>query len=331
MKYRNLGQSEIPASVVAFGAWAIGGWMWGGVEEDGAIRAIHAAIDAGINFIDTAPVYGFGRSEQIVGKAIADRRAEVVLASKAGLVWHTAEGEGPWETDDPISGEHYRVCRSLAPENIRYEIEQSLARLATDYIDLYQTHWQENSTPIADTMGELVRLKEEGKIRAIGVSNATAEQIDAYRAVGPVDSDQELYSMLRSDRNDDLLPYCAKNDIAFLAYSPLAQGLLTGEVSADRVFPESDMRSGKRDFSVENRERILSMMDTFRPIVESHNATLAQLTIAWTVHQHGCSHALVGARNEKQATENAAGGAIDLTPDELKTMDAAIREYRAGS
>ena len=190
MRHRPLGQSGIEASVVAFGAWAVGGGFWGAADDEASVDAIHKALDAGINFIDTAPVYGLGHSEEIVGRAIKGRRDQVVVATKCGLVWHVQKGTFMFdETGTPIH-------RYLGPESIRYEVEQSLRRLQTDYIDLYQTHWQDATTPIEETMATLLQLKQEGKIRAIGVSNATTQQMDEYRAKGQLDSDQEKYSML---------------------------------------------------------------------------------------------------------------------------------------
>ncbi len=190
MRYKSLGQSGIEASVVGLGTWAIGGWWWGGNDERESVRAIQAAIDAGVTLIDTAPAYGLGRSEEIVGKALEGRRDRVVLATKCGLVWHTNAGT-------PFFSEFGKpVHKYLGPDSIRYEIEQSLRRLKTDVIDLYQTHWQDSTTRIEETMAVLLDLKAEGKIRAIGVSNADCQQIEEYRAVGPVDADQEKYSML---------------------------------------------------------------------------------------------------------------------------------------
>jgi aryl-alcohol dehydrogenase-like predicted oxidoreductase len=180
MRYRSLGKSGIEASVVGLGSWAIGGWMWGGAEEAESVRAIHAAIDAGVNLIDTAPVYGFGVSEEVVGKAIRDRRDKVVLATKCGLVWHEEKGEFFFASDEkhPTDDGRIKVYRRLAPDTIRREVEWSLKRLGTDRIDLLQTHWQDSTTPIAATMHTLMELKKEGKIRAIGCSNATPEQMD---------------------------------------------------------------------------------------------------------------------------------------------------------
>jgi methylglyoxal reductase len=329
MRYCQLGSSGIDASVVAFGAWAVGGWMWGGVEESEAVKTINAAIDAGINFIDTAPIYGFGRSEEVVGKAIKNRRDEVILATKCGMVWDVEKGDFFFTSDAEIirkDGGDIKVYLYLGPESIRREVEASLKRLGTDHIDLYQTHWQESTTPIADVMEELLKLRDEGKIRSIGVSNVSVSQFEEYRAVGAVDTDQEQYSMLFREHEKCLLPYCAGNDLAFLAYSPLAQGLLTGKVGPDRVFPEGDQRRAKPRFSAENRAKIATMLEKFKPIAEERGITLGQLAIAWTLAQPGCTHALVGARTPRQAVENAAAGDIELSKEELATMAAAADE-----
>lgn len=330
MRKRALGQSGIEASVIGFGAWAIGGWAWGGAEERASVDAVRAAMDAGVNLIDTAPMYGFGRSEQIVAKAIQGRRDQVVLATKCGLRWDDDRGEFHFASDDeaikPDGPLH--IHRFLGPDSIRHEIEQSLTRLDTDYIDLYQTHWQDPTTPIEDTMAELLKLKDEGKIRAIGVSNATVQQMDRYRSVGPIDADQERYSMLdRGMEQSGQLDYCRQHDIAVLAYSPLAHGLLTGKMDAERSFPASDLRHGKERFSVENRQRMLRMLDDLRPLAEDRGVTFGQLVLAWTIAQPGLTHALVGARSPEQARENAAAAAIELEQPELERIDAVLTQF----
>ena len=331
MKYRSLGKPGIEASVVGVGAWAIGGWMWGGTEEAESVRAIHAAIDAGVNLVDTAPVYGFGLSEEVVGKAIRDRRDKVILATKCGLVWHEERGEIFFASDEkhPTDEGPIRVYRNLAPDTIRREVEWSLKRLGTDRIDLLQTHWQDPTTPIADTMHTLMELKKEGKIRAIGCSNATPGQMGEYRAAGQLDVDQELFSMLDRKHLRENLPYCAKHKIAFFAYSPLAQGLLTGKIGPERTFQDGDQRRDKPRFSAENRLKIQRLLDLFRPIAERHGISLGQLAIAWTLSQKGCTHALVGVRTARQAIENAKAGAVELIPAELQSMEKAIAEHAA--
>lgn len=336
MLIRPLGESGIEASAVALGTWVSGGWMWGGSEEQESIDAIRAAIDAGITLIDTAPVYGFGRSEELVGRAIEGRRESVIVATKCGLVWDDAKGtqgivggERFFETDEDSAGEgkDRAVHRHLSPESIRREVEASLRRLKTDYIDLYQTHWQDSTVPIEETMGCLLALKGEGKIRAIGVSNASDEELARYRAVGPVDSDQEKYSMLDRELERTRLPLCLAGNIAVLAYSPLALGLLTGKVGPERTFPTGDLRNSRERFSPEHRASVLAMLDEIREVTEAHGLTFAQLVIAWTIRQPGLTHALVGARTPKQAEENAAAGRVELEPDELAIIDAAIAEH----
>lgn len=326
MEYKSLGRSGIDASVVGLGTWAIGGWMWGGSEEAESIRAIHAAVDAGVNLVDTAPVYGFGVSEEIVGKAIRDRRDRVVLATKCGLIWHAEKGQFYFSSDDKyVSADGaIRVHKCLAPDVIRYEVEQSLLRLGTDRIDLLQTHWQDSTTPIAESMETLIELKREGKIRAIGCSNATCTQMDEYRHAGQLDTDQELFSMLDRKHEGENLPYVEEHGIAFLAYGPLAQGLLTGKVDTERVFPEGDQRRGRPRFSAENRRRVQDMLAEFQPIAARHGLTLGQLVIAWTLAQPGCSHALVGARTVQQAVENARAGDVRLASDEIETMTSVV-------
>jgi len=326
MIYRKLGSSHIDISVVGFGAWAIGGWMWGGADEQEAVDAIQAAIDHGVNLIDTAPVYGFGRSEEIVAQAIHGRREKVVLATKCGLIWDREEGVFHYYANSlgvTANPSEKAVYKCLKPDSIAEEVDRSLKRLNTDYIDLYQTHWQDATTPIADTMEALLKLKEQGKIRTIGISNANLEQLKAY---GPIDSDQERFSML--DRNittNGMLDYCHQKKIAVLAYSPLAKGLLIGKTQPDRQFKPGDQRLGNPSFNLENIERVNEKLKQLQPIASCHNASVAQAVIAWTFAQPGVTCVLCGARNPKQTIENAEAGRIKLSPDEVRTMDVLMQ------
>lgn len=328
MQMRPLGQSGIQASVVTLGAWAMGGWMWGGADEDDAVRAVHAAIDHGVNMIDTAPIYGFGHSEIVVGRAIRDRRDHVLIATKCGMVAGSPGGREYFRSTVKGAHEHGHIQVSIYnhPDSVRAEVEGSLGRLGTDRIDLYQTHWQEEQTPIEDTMACLLKLKDEGKIRAIGVCNATSDEMDRYRAVGPLDTDQEKYSMLDRGLEDGQLAYCKDHNTAVLAYSPLALGLLTGKIGPDRAFGEGDVRRGKPRFAPANLQRVAGLLARFEPVREKHACTPGQLVIAWTVHQPGLTHALVGARDERQAVENAQAGRIKLNDEELTLMNSAIAE-----
>ncbi|MBN1445238.1 MAG: aldo/keto reductase [Candidatus Omnitrophica bacterium] len=327
MQYRELGKSGIKASAVGLGAWAIGGWMWGGTEEKESVETIKAAMDAGINLIDTAPVYGFGLSEEIVGRALKGVRERAVLATKCGLVWDREEGEYHFTSDEKAirggSGD-IKVFKYLSPVSIRSEIEMSLRRIGTDYIDLYQTHWQDATTPVEDTMNELLKLKQEGKIRAIGVSNAGVGHLESYLKTGQIDADQESYSMLDRKREKDNIPYCEKRGIAFLAYSPLARGLLTGKVTPDFVFNDGDHRRDNPLFSRGNRIRVRKMLDELSVFAEKYDASFAQLAVAWTFHQQGCTHALAGARRPGQAMENAKAGDMNFGGEDLAAINKII-------
>jgi methylglyoxal reductase len=321
MKKRPLGQSGIETSVIGLGTWAIGGWLWGGTEEQAAVDAIQASIDEGVTLIDTAPAYGLGRSEEIVGRAIAARRDEVVIATKCGLVWDTSLGTAF------VMENGHQIHRYLGAKSIKQECEQSLQRLRTDHIDLYQTHWQDSTTAIEETMSALLDLKREGKIRAIGVSNATVEQMERYRAVGPVDTDQEKYSLLDRNLEAVQLPYLRKHHIAFLAYSPLANGLLSGKITKERQFPGDDLRRNNARFTNENRQWVAKVLQELDPIARKYNASIAQVVIAWTLEQPGVTHALVGARNRQHAIENSQAGDLALTAQELQRIDRVIEQF----
>lgn len=339
MRTRPLGASGIEASTVAFGAWAIGGWTWGGADDDESIRAIHAFLDAGGTLIDTAPVYGFGRSEEVVGRAIRGRRDRVVLATKCAMRWDltdaqkrrankrfaTTEETIDWTGD--ATGDTFDVYIYAGADGIREEVERSLQRLGTDHIDLYQTHWQMDDVAIAEKMGVLQELKAEGKIRAIGVSNASPEEVEGHLAAGQLDVDQERYSMLDREQESANLPVCEREGVAFLAYSPLAQGLLTGKIAADRKYAEGDLRATKERFAPDNVRRVQAMLEAMHPIAETHGVSLAQTTIAWTLAQPGCTHTLCGARTPEQAIENAGAGSVELSEDELRTITAAVEAY----
>lgn len=318
---RPIGKSGIEASAVGLGTWAIGGWMWGGTDEAASIDAIRASIDAGISLIDTAPAYGMGLAETIVGKAIAGQRDKVVLVTKCGLVWHVAEGAYFFHQDGKP------VHRYLGPVSIRYEIEQSLKRLGTDYIDHYVTHWQDATTPIADTVGELVRLKKEGKIRSIGASNVSKEDLAAYIATGELDAIQEEYSMVKRNIETSFVPTCLTNHISILSYSSLALGLLSGKMGPDKVFTGDDQRKENPRFSLGNRQKVARLMDVVAPVADRHQASIAQVVIAWTVAQPGITFSLCGARDPRQAIENAGAAHLRLTAEEISMISAGIAEH----
>ncbi len=324
MNTRPLGNSGLNASIVGLGTWVLGGGrVWGQETDDQeSIRTIHAALDAGINLIDTAPAYGWGRSEEVVGKAIKGRRERVILATKCGL-W-TDDDRGSFFTE--LDGRIMR--RSLRPDTITIEIERSLKRLGVDCIDLYQTHWPScppEETPIADTVACLLKLRDAGKIRAIGVCNVSpAELVENVRlGKGAVVSDQFRYSMLHRDPERDVLPCCARNNLSTLTYMSLEQGLLTGKVGLDRVFGKDEFRSNEAWnpwYLPANRRRILDLLDAWRGLAGQYQCTLAQLVIAWTAAQSGVTHVLCGARHVEQAKENAVAGHLALAAADIEQM-----------
>ncbi|KWV56893.1 aldo/keto reductase [Rhizobium altiplani] len=315
---REIGRSGVAASAVGLGTWAIGGWMWGGTDEAQSIAAIQASLDAGVTLIDTAPAYGLGRSEEIVGKAIAGRRDKAVIATKCGLVWHTQNGKHFFDQDGKP------VHRYLGRDSIIHEVEQSLRRLGTDYIDLYITHWQDVTTPIEETVRALEELKAAGKIRAIGASNVDRPELRQYIQTGSLDAIQERFSMIDRRIEADLLPLTVQNGVSTLSYSSLALGLLSGTIGPDRIFSGDDQRKDNPRFSVANRQKAKDFSEAIRPVAERHGASVAQVVVAWTLAQPGVTFALCGARNPAQALDNARAGTLRLSADDLKAIDAAL-------
>lgn len=324
MLTREIGASGISASAVGLGTWAIGGWMWGGTDVDRSIAAIHASIDEGISLIDTAPAYGQGVAEEIVGKALKGRRDKVVLATKCGLVWHSQQGNHFFDYEGKP------VHRYLGKDAIIYEVEQSLKRLQVDCIDHYITHWQDPTTPIEETMEALEALKTQGKIRSIGASNTSVADVEAYLAAGQLDAIQEEYSMVRRDIENTLLPVCQKAGVAALSYSSLALGLLSGKMTPERVFSGDDQRKDNPRFSMANRKKVAALMETIRPIGAAHGATPAQIVIAWTLQQPGITFSLCGARDAQQASENAKAGRIRLSAEEVSLIDRNAKTHLSG-
>lgn len=327
MKKVKLGKSDLMVTPVTFGAWAIGGWMWGGADKDDAKDALEASVDIGITTIDTAPIYGFGRSEEIVGKAIAGKRDKVELLTKFGMSWDTSEGEFFFDSFDN-SGKPVKIHRYASPQSIIKECELSLKRLGTDYIDLYQIHWSDPTTPIEETMEAVQRLIKQGKIRAAGVSNYSREQSIIAADNILLASNQVPYSMLKRDIEEELLPWSIENEVSILAYSPLQRGILTGKITPEYTFSEGDNRSDSPYFSKENIVRANEFLKEIQVIASEKSVTLGQLVIAWTIAQAGISVALVGARNRKQVEENAVAGNIDLTKEEIDTITNHLNQLK---
>ncbi len=323
-----LGQSELQISPVVFGAWAIGGWFWGGSDDDAAVEAIHAALDSGINAVDTAPMYGCGHSERVVGRALVGRRDRVVLMTKVGLRWDDPRGAHFFDSEDN-EGRPIKVYRNLRPDSVRLEVERSLARMDVDHIDLIQCHWPDPSTPVEETMGELLRLHEEGKVGAIGVSNFDVPLLErAKEALGdvPLASNQPPYSLMKRDIEDAVLPWCRRQGVGTIVYSPMERGLLTGKMTPERVLGEGDGRASHPWFSVENRRRVNAALDTASELCRAHDCSLPQLVVAWTLHQPGVTAALVGARSPAQVADNAGAMNVRLAASEVDLLGRLFTE-----
>ena len=320
MELRRLGKSDVMVTPMAFGAWAIGGWMWGGAEEQAALRAIKAAIDAGITTIDTAPVYGFGRSEELVGKALEGiPRDQYQILTKFGMNWQTEEGEYFFDSVDN-DGKPFRMFKWASKEKIMQECETSLRLLKTDYIDLYQIHWPDATTPVNETFEAMQRLIEQGKVRAAGVCNYSVELVAEGLETIQLASNQVPYSMINRDIEKDVIPQALEKELSIIPYSPLQRGLLTGKIKPGHQFNEGDTREGNRFYTDENISRTLNLLEELKPIAENHSVTLAQLVINWTINQPGIGCVLVGARDEHQVADNAKALAFTLTKEELNAI-----------
>lgn len=328
MQVKNLGQTNVKVTPMAFGAWAVGGWMWGGAEETAAIRAIRAAFDLGMTTIDTAPVYGFGKSEELVGRALAGiSRDRYQILTKYGLNWETQQGEFFFDTTDN-HGKPLKIYRYSAPEKVIQECEASLRRLKTDYIDLLQIHWSDATTPIADTMGAVARLIEQGKVRAAGVCNYNVHQVEEAWKVVPLASNQVPYSMINRDIEKDVVPQAINKGMSIVPYSPLQRGLLTGKIKPGYLFNAGDTREGNKFYTKENVIRANELLETIKPIADAHGATLSQLVINWTTRQQAMDCVLVGARDELQVNDNVRALDFTLSQQELETINAAVKSFK---
>ncbi|RYY21791.1 MAG: aldo/keto reductase [Chitinophagaceae bacterium] len=324
MEFRQLGQTEVKLSAITFGAWAIGGWMWGGSVKKDALEAIKVSYDAGITTIDTAPIYGQGYSEELVGEAIKDLpRDKVQILTKFGMRWDLKKGDYAFKSDDN-NGNPIEVYRYSGKQSVIDECEASLKRLGTDYIDLYQIHWADPTTPIAETMEALNQLLVEGKIRAAGVCNYSKAQMEEAEKTINLSSNQVPYSMVERTIEDELLPYCLQNQKSIIAYSPLQRGILTGKIKPGHQFAAGDHRPTTKFYKPENIERINHLLETLEPVALEKGVTLAQLVIRWTIDQPGITVGLVGARDAAQAAQNAEAINLKLTEEEITLINKQI-------
>ncbi|WP_423735078.1 aldo/keto reductase [Chitinophaga caseinilytica] len=324
MEFRALGTSDLKLSAITYGAFAIGGNMWGGNEQKDSIESVRASIDNGVTTLDTAPFYGFGLSEAMIGKAIKGYdRSKLQLLSKFGLVWDGSnQGKGEFFFDAEENGKTIPIYKYASKANVIKEVEESLKRLDTDYLDLLQIHWPDSSTPIAETMEALETLLQQGKIRAAGVSNYNLDQVKEARNSLHIVSDQVGYSMLNRTIENDLVPYALENNLGIIAYSPMERGLLTGKYFQEGKLKENDHRNGY--FQQFDLEKVKPFLQTIEPLAAGKNASLSQLVLRWTTLQPAITVVLAGARNAAQAIANAKAMDIQLTPDEIGFINTEL-------
>lgn len=318
MRMNRLGTSDLIVSAVGAGTWAMGGDFFGAIEDQKCVDSLCASLDHGVNLIDTAPIYGRGHSEELVGKALKGHdRSKIVLCTKVGLMY----GEHP----------HGDGGKCLKADGIRWEIEQSLRRLGTDYIDLYQMHWPDVNTPVEESMEALLKLKEQGKIRYIGVSNFDVPLLERTVKCGEIVSTQPQYSLLERDIEKDVLPWCREKNVGVLSYGSLGAGILTGKFKEPPKAEKGDNRANFYPFFQEPVwSQTQELLKVLREIAEAHDKPVTHVAINWVSQQGGMTCALTGSKNVEQAIMNAAAGDWDLSAEELSTIDAAYdRIFRA--
>jgi aryl-alcohol dehydrogenase-like predicted oxidoreductase len=315
MERRPLGNSGIEISVIGLGTWAMGKRSWGRVDDADSSSAIRKSLDLGINLIDTAPVYGFGHSERVVGLAIQGLRNKAVIATKCGLAWDEASG---------------RIWNDGSKAGVIAQTEGSLKRLGVDWIDLMQVHWPDPIRPVAETMAALVQLREQGKIRAIGLSNYSVEQMRAALECGPVHSLQPPYSLLNREIENEILPFCRQQGIAVLAYSPMAKGILTGKYEKEATFSEDDVRDRDPNFSGERFHRNLEVVAGLREVGAQVGRSPAQVAVNWVIAQPGLTCAICGAKTPVQVSENAGAAGWSLSPEQIDHLNDIVKSAEVG-
>ncbi len=310
MEYRPLGESGLTVSVIGMGCWPMAGVGWTGIDDEASLAALEAAMDGGVTLIDTAYMYGRnGESERLVGRAIAGRRDEIVLATKCGLYWDGTT-----------------LLKDSSRKRILEQVEESLRRLNTDYIDLYQVHAPDEDTPFEETAETLAELKEQGKIRAIGVSNYDAAQMKSFAEHAPLHSDQPPYNPLIRGIEAEVLPHCRDNNIAVISYWPLYKGLLTGKYGRGHTFPEGDNRNDDPRFQGEELAHTLDTLDRLKPVGEAYGKSLAQLVIHWIARQPGITSVLCGATRPSQVEQNIEAVGWELSGEHQRQVDEILAD-----
>ncbi|HYX13608.1 MAG TPA: aldo/keto reductase [Nostoc sp.] len=316
MQTKQLGNSELHITPIGFGAWAIGGggWAfgWGAQDDQESIEAIAHALDLGVNWIDTAAIYGLGHSEEVVAKALKGRSNRPYIFTKCSMIWDE-KGE---------------IGRSLKADSVRREVEASLRRLDIETIDLYQIHWPNPESEIEKGWTTLAKLKDEGKVRYIGVSNFNVEQLKRIQKIAPVTSLQPPYSLVKRDVENEILPFCQENNIGAIVYSPMQSGLLTGKMTPERVanLPDNDWRRNSGEFQEPRLSRNLKLVEVLQDIGKQHDRSPGEVAIAWTLNNPAVTAAIVGARNPKQVEGIIAAGEFRLNQQEQAQIGAFLSE-----
>jgi aryl-alcohol dehydrogenase-like predicted oxidoreductase len=312
MQTHRFGKTDLQITPIGFGAWAIGGgnweYGWGSQDDDDSIAAIRKALDLGINWIDTAAVYGLGRSEEVVARAVSGMSEKPLIFTKCSIIW-----------DDSTR----QITHTLKADSIRREVEDSLRRLQVEAIDLYQIHWPDPDEEIEEGWQVLAELKQAGKVRHIGVSNFDVSQMERANQIAPVETLQPPYSLIKREIEDDILPYCQQNDIGVIAYSPMYSGLLTGKMTSERIasFPDDDWRKTDEEFLEPRLTRNLALQDKLVEIGQKYNTSAAAVSVAWTLRHPAISAAIVGARNPQQVEGYIAAADLGLKDDDVAEIE----------
>jgi len=314
MERRTLGSTDIELSVIGIGTWVFGG-RWGGAEDAQSEAALHAAIDAGINWVDTADIYGQGRAERVVAKVLAERDEDVIVSTKGGVAWEIKP--------------QLKIWRAASRDYLRMALERSLAALQRDSVDIYHVHWPVASVPIEETIGALVELRDEGKIRAIAVSNYHLSDLEQTATVAPIDAYQPGYHLMRREIETGELPWCADHGVGVLAYGPLAHGLLTGKMAEQTTFPPNDWRATSEFFVDEAYPQRVAVTRELAEIAgqSGRPGGTAELSIAWVLRRPEITSAIIGMRNGAQAAESARLARTPLTRDEETAIEAVLAKY----
>lgn len=319
METRRLGNSDLDLTVIGLGTWQFGG-RWGGADDADSVAACHAALDAGVNWIDTADIYGQGRAERVVGRVVRERRDEVIVATKGGVAWEAGPGG-------------LRIWREASGAYLRQALERSLTALGMESVDLYQVHWPVDGVAADDTFAELIRMRDEGKIRWIGVSNYHLADLEAAAGAAPITSFQVGYHVMRRQVEEAELPWCRTHGVGVLAYGPLAHGLLTGRMDESTAFPENDWRAQSELFADEHFGERIAVVRRLEEIAAQSGRPggVAELAVAWVLRRPEVTAAIVGARDAAQARGAAALARARLSADEEAAIDAVLAEYPSAS